>query len=305
VHPVPHDRTADGKTGLEPLEERLFRAAQRMVVHEVVVLEEREDVSREVVRARARDGGNDRGRRLLVLGAVVLRQNAELLDRVLRERVAAARVLADDATLQDVVLEADAVDEHVHGVGALRTGLERLAELVIADEHSGRERSEVHEVAVSLRQVLDLLGGDVRRHFRRLHLHRRAADDRHFFHDHGVGAEAEVELHRRADLQRDLARGGLVRRRGYFDRVRARRQAGQQERPVRRRDGIVTIAAGGVGRGDFRVGKRVPALVDDPSLQRRGGGLRLKRRHHPDAEKEHQQPGKSMCAHAQSSLINS
>ena len=104
-------------------------------------------------------------------------QDAEFLDRQLRERVAAADVLADDTALLQVGLQADAVDEDVD----LRTAGD-LAVTVCADTAPANvcrnsvwftldarcERREIEEVAVVLRQVFDLVAADVGRDFRGL-----------------------------------------------------------------------------------------------------------------------------------------
>ena len=62
-----------------------------------------------------------------------------------------------DAALQHVVLEAHAVDEDVGLLGGLRVAGDRLALRIGRQPDAGRERREVEEVAVVLRQVLDLL----------------------------------------------------------------------------------------------------------------------------------------------------
>ena len=66
-------------------------ADHRLVLDEALVLIEVEELARVPVAAAPGDRGNDGARRLLVLGLEVLRQDLELLHRVLRERVAAAR----------------------------------------------------------------------------------------------------------------------------------------------------------------------------------------------------------------------
>src|SRR6266508_2765995 len=77
----------------------------------------REAGSIELVCSRLRHGRDDRRRRSIVLSAEVLRQNPELLDRVLRERIPPAGVLADQPALDHIVLEADAIDEDIRLLG--------------------------------------------------------------------------------------------------------------------------------------------------------------------------------------------
>ncbi len=86
-----------------------------------------------------------------------------LLDRVLRERIAAAGVLADDAAVQDVVLVAGAVDEDVRVEAGNRRAEDLLVVIVVRCRDSGREHREVQKVAVVLRQDRELLPRDVGR----------------------------------------------------------------------------------------------------------------------------------------------
>jgi hypothetical protein len=82
---------------------------------------------------------------------------------VLRERVAAARVLADDAAVQHVVLVARAVDEDVRVEARDRAGDDLLVVLVRGGAHARRQVREVQEVAAVLGQRPELLLRDVRR----------------------------------------------------------------------------------------------------------------------------------------------
>ncbi len=86
-----------------------------------------ERLTREGIAARFRDGRDDRAGSLVVLRAVVLRDHAELLQRILRERISSARILARDAALQNVVLGADAIDEDVRRFRRLCVAGEGLA----------------------------------------------------------------------------------------------------------------------------------------------------------------------------------
>src|SRR5688500_12638842 len=90
VHPVLHDRTAEAQSPLVALVRRIRRWIERIFADQILVLIEDEGVALQAVRARLRDRRDDRARRLRVLRAVVLRDHAELLHGVLRERVAAA-----------------------------------------------------------------------------------------------------------------------------------------------------------------------------------------------------------------------
>ena len=97
-----------------------------------LVLKHAERLAVELVGARLGDGGDDRGARVLIFRLEVRGEDPEFLDRELGEGIAAADVLADDAALLHVALEADAVDEDVD----LRTA-EALAVGVLADAAAG------------------------------------------------------------------------------------------------------------------------------------------------------------------------
>ena len=119
-----------------------------------LVLVEAEDLAGIAVAAALGDGGDDRARRLLVLGLEVLGQDLELLDGVLRERIAAARVLADDAAVDDVVLEADAVDEDVDVLRRQRAGRELLAELVVGTRTPGASAAKLRKLVLEVAHLL-------------------------------------------------------------------------------------------------------------------------------------------------------
>src|SRR5207302_6977430 len=97
----------------------------------------------ELVAARLRHGGDDGARGAAVLRAVVLRDDAELLHGVLGEGIAAAGVLPDRAALQDVVLEADAVDEEVRLLGRLGVAGDGLPLGIGGEADARRELREV------------------------------------------------------------------------------------------------------------------------------------------------------------------
>ena len=156
-----------------------------------------------LVGARAGDGGDDRGAGILIFGLEVGGEDTELRHRQLGEGIAAADVLADDAALVDVAPEADAVDEDVDlrpaeavavAIHADAAAAEGLAELGLQHPDARRERGEIEEVAVVLRQVLDLVVGDVGADLRRARLAEPGADD----DDVGVVARRRRRPARRA-----------------------------------------------------------------------------------------------------------
>src|SRR5690606_8009562 len=99
---------------------RLWLTGLREVVarDQALVLPVDERIAMKLVGAGFRARRDDGARCLLVLRLEVLSDDAELLHGVLRERIAAAGVLADHATIDHLVLVADAVDVHVYGIGA-------------------------------------------------------------------------------------------------------------------------------------------------------------------------------------------
>ena len=103
----------------------LVAALEAVELHEALVLIAHERAAGPFVRARLRRRGDHRARRLLILRLEVLADDAVFLDRVLRKRIAAARVLAGDAAAGEIVLEARAVDEQVDRVRRLPARLDR------------------------------------------------------------------------------------------------------------------------------------------------------------------------------------
>ena len=100
--------------------------------------------------------------------------DAKLLNRVQRERVAPARILAGHATRREIVLVARAVDEHVDVICWQRATGERLdgvVESIVQDVDARREAREIEKIPIRKRQVLDLLRPNVCRDFRGAHLH--------------------------------------------------------------------------------------------------------------------------------------
>src|SRR4029079_435232 len=93
----------------------LVAALNAVELHHARVLEADERRAFPLVGARLGRCGDDRARRLLILGLEVLADDAVLLNRALRERISTARVLSGDAAARQVVLEARAVDEEVDG----------------------------------------------------------------------------------------------------------------------------------------------------------------------------------------------
>src|SRR3989454_2920937 len=103
------------------------------------------------VAARLGSRRDDRARGLLVLGLVVLRDNAKLLNRIQRERIAAARILPGDTARRQIVLEACSVDEHVHVVRWQRAAgkrLEGVVQAVVQDGGPRRDRNQTEEIAI-------------------------------------------------------------------------------------------------------------------------------------------------------------
>ena len=119
----------------------------------------------------------------------------------------------------------------------LRVAGDRLALRIGRQPDAGRERGEVEEVAVVLRQVLDLLRGDVGRRppvvrVSTACLPTTVIDSL----STAVGVEHEVDV--AASGRRGRSSFSAVRLeagRGHDDVVRARREAGQRVRAVRRR----------------------------------------------------------------------
>src|SRR4029434_1587323 len=115
---------------------------------EAFVLIEQEQIARPSIRSTARDGSDHRARRLPVLRLVVLRESREFLLGRLRKRRSAAGVLTDDAALEDVVLEADAVDEHVDLRRVETAGGDLFLQLIVRNVDAGRKRREIEEIAL-------------------------------------------------------------------------------------------------------------------------------------------------------------
>jgi hypothetical protein len=93
------------------------------------------------------------------------------------------------------------------GSAPCRDLLRRLGARVHA--HAGSERREVQEVAVVLRQVADLVGRDVGRDLRRLHVDGLLAHHRDVLGVHEVGGQPEVEVDVLADQHVSLLAAGL------------------------------------------------------------------------------------------------
>ena len=151
---------------------------------------------------------DDRARGLLVFRLEVLRDHAVLLHRVAREGIAAARVLARDSALSQLVLEARSVDEKVHCRRRL-TARGHCSELsvnaIFSHLHARSELREIEEIAARRRQLVDLSLGDVRRHFGSARLNTRRS--RYNLRlEHGCLRRERKILHlRRANLNDDRA----------------------------------------------------------------------------------------------------
>src|SRR5690606_4977598 len=275
----------------------LLEAAARAPVGAGAVPEE---AALEFVAARA-GSGHDRGAAELVeLGLVVLGDDLVLADRRLRERVAAAGVLAADAAGGHVVLLADAVDEHVDRVGALRAGTDAGIAAGVGNElHARRGIGEGQEVAGVLRQRLDLLLADVAGHLGGTGLHRRLGSDLHGLHRGRLArrpalrqaAHAEVDGRGLADLHGQFLRGALAVG-VHLHPVGAGRQACQRVASFGRGLHGAAQAGGGVDRGAAGAcrGRRVGI---DLATDGGAGALR-----HGRAASQQQAPGQrdAQCA---------
>ena len=289
MHPVLDDRTTDRGTSLparvvglgEPGSRRAGAAVRELVAdvrgHETLVLVLGEPVAVEVVFPGLRDRGDDGARGFFVLSFEVLRDDAELLDRVLRERIAPAGVLADDAAVQHVVLVARAVDEDVRieaGDGA-RENL--FIVLVGCRAHARRKVCEVQKVAVVLRKLSELLLGDVGRDLARLRLDvgglRR---DGHGLTGLGGQLQLEVDPQRLAEHDDNFPHHRSKARQGCRDRVRPRLQGHVVEpRGLRRRRQLdAALVVDGLDQ-DAR--QYASGLVLDRAAHRAGRGLRARR----------------------------
>ena len=228
-----------------------------------------EDLAVEFVGARLRDRSDGCSRQLVVFGLVVLRDDLVLADAKLRERIAARRILAGDATLQHVVLLADAVDVDVDRACRLRAALQlrRAVAGIDAERDAGNDIRELEEVARDLRNRVDDLLRDGPADFGRLHVRQRIGDDDDAF-----------------ERCRDRFSAFEIQRRGLRDRQRDHLRCAARDlhgvgagREARHR--IAAIAGGrdaanepgiGVGCGDFGAGIGLAA-------QRRTGALRQRR----------------------------
>ena len=211
---------------------------------------------------------------MVVLCAVVLREHAELLHGVLRERIAAARIAADDAAEEHIVLVAHAVDEDIRLLGIEAVRADDLALGVRAHLDAGRHGREIEEVAVELRQRLDLLRRDVRSDLRRLRVDELIADhgDRLVQHRGRRQHQIQIEILAHADCHR--LRFRFVCRRGDHQVVLAGCEAGQQIRAVCRRLHGVHEAAARAHRIDLGAAERAPSFVRHLPADRRGARLR-------------------------------
>jgi hypothetical protein len=214
----------------------------------------------------------------LIFRFEVLTDDAVFLDRVLRERIAAARVLSGDAAAGEIVLEARAVDEQVDGVRRLPTGLDGpevgAVDPVFAHCHARRESGELEKVATRRRQFVDLILRDVRRDFRRSRLGRGRGGDNHALQlRRGAGEREVLDLHR-ADLDDDASR--LWRRpdAAHGEIVCRGHETGEHEAPIGTRGGAALRAGFDIARRDLRVGDRRTARAGHSAAHRARGILR-------------------------------
>ena len=209
---------------------------------------------------------------------VVLRQDLELLHGGLRKRGPAARVLPDNAAVEDVILVAHAVDEDVDLGGVEAAGGDLFARLVVGHASARREGREVQKVALVLREVPDLFRGHAGRDFggARLdqpriahHLDRLRVDD--------VGVDLEIDRDGLSgqNLNGPGLRLVLIHRHG--DVVTGRPQSRQVESALTVADGFVREAALNVSGRNVGAGQG-PGRVDDRALNGRRGALGRDRR---------------------------
>ena len=214
----------------------------------------------ELVGAGLGDRGDRGAADLVVLGLVVGGDDLVLGDRQLRERIAAAGVLAGDAALEHVVLLADAVDEDVDAVGVLRAAAQLDRAVGAGGEHHARHGvGERQEVATALRQRIDLLVRDVGRDFRGLGF-RAAAAPVHGHRAQVVVAAAAAPTGRFRLAVWPTARVTVCELvlppARHIDAVGARLQAGQDVAAVGIGRRARRVAVGQVGGGDLGVGRR-------------------------------------------------
>jgi hypothetical protein len=222
-----------------------------------------------------------------MLGLVVLREDLELLHRVLRERGAAAAVLSDHAAVEHVVLVAHAVDEDVDRLGVEAARRDLLASLVLRYLDARREVREVEEVALVLGQVPHLLGGHAGGDLGRLRFNQqaKAAGDLDLLGVDEVGGDPEVQRNVLPHQQLDRLRLGLVLGQRDLDLVRARWQPVEREGPLVVGHGLVGETAVDMTRDDRRTGQPV-GVVGHCSRNGRGGGLRRHRAAHEDVTED-------------------
>ena len=152
----------------------VVRTLERVEGHKTLVLETEERAPLPCIPTGLGGGHDDAVGRLLILGLVVLRDDAKLLNRASPERIAAAAILADHAAAENVALVACPIDEHVDLIGAVRRIEARTVragdelpfgavDLVVLRGDAWSQRGQVEDVAVGSRQVVDLLLGHVGR----------------------------------------------------------------------------------------------------------------------------------------------
>ena len=284
VQPILPDRAAEAEAVLV-----LRRRRQRHAGGLALLLERRlrapvgagavdVGIAVQLVGARLRDRGDRRAADLLELGLVVLRDHLVFGDRRLRERVAARAVLPGQTAAQDVVLLADAVDEHIDVVDVLRAGLDaRVAAGVLHERDAGRQVGRAEEVVRRLRQRLDELPRHVGAQLRCAHvLPLRAADDGDRLQRGRGAAEREVERRRLAHLQGDDVGACAAGRAADADLVVARGEAGERVAAVGERRRAVGVAVRLVDRADREAGRCRLAVAADLALHRRRAQLRMR-----------------------------
>ena len=214
----------------------------------------------EIVAARAGHRGDGGAADLVVFGLVIRGDHLVFSDAQLRKRVAAADILSGDATLDDIVLLAHAVDEHVDAIGVLGTAAQpgRVVVGIGREHHARNDIGEGEKIAAGLWQSVELLGRDVGGDLRSLGLDQRYAGDHdrpQRARDGGRRGNGQIQRCCLPHLHRDGLRTALAIARN-IDAIGARRQAGEYVVAVGVRLHVRVVAVGKVGRCDRGVGRR-------------------------------------------------
>ena len=245
-----------------------------------------ENFAMEIIGARFGDGGNDGGARLLIFRLVILRDDAEFLDGELAKGVAAAVLLTRHAAFAQLVLQADAVDEHIDLAGGRGARREALVGFGVVVTHARRERGEAQEIAIRLRQDAQLFLADVGRDFAGAGFAQAASGDddlRAVAIGRGRGTAlrrvsraGQLRVHRGggADAHGDIALKRSLRRVGNGNPVCARTHAVQNIGTAGIGGGRLGAAGAGARQRDRRARDRRARAVGHAATDRSDRGLR-------------------------------